>query len=84
MRYFNTSGPCDPEKHYTLRRGALIAKGREMVEQGRYFTIFAPRQAGKTTFFLLLLDELRQADYTPIWVSFENLKTIFVDKACER
>ena len=80
MRYFNTSGPCDPEKHYTVRREALIAKGRKMVEQGRYCTIFAPRQAGKTTFFMLLLNELRQADYTPIWVSFENLKTVSREK----
>ena len=76
MRYFNTSGPCDPEKHYTVRREALIAEGRKMVEQGRYFTIFAPRQAGKTTYFQLLLSELSQSEFTPIWISFENLKNV--------
>ena len=71
MRYFNTSGPCDPDKHYTVMRKALIAEGQKMVEHGRYFTIFAPRQAGKTTYFQLLMKELQKKEYTPIWMSFE-------------
>ena len=76
MRYFNTSGPCDPEKHYTVMREALVATGKRMVEQGRYFTIFAPRQAGKTTYFQLLFQKLKtEGTYTPIWISFENLAT---------
>lgn len=76
MRVFNTSGPCDPAKHYTLMRPALVAQGQVLVEQGRYFTIFAPRQAGKTTYFQLLFRQLEQANYTPIWISFEGLKTL--------
>jgi hypothetical protein len=76
MRYFNTSGPCDPDRHYTVMRETLIAKGQSLVEQGRYFTIFAPRQAGKTTYFQLLFRQLRQTGYTPIWISFEGLKTL--------
>lgn len=44
MRYFNTPGPCDPERHYTVMREALIAKGQTLVDQGRYFTLFAPQQ----------------------------------------
>lgn len=76
MRYFNTSGPCQPEKHYTILREDLIAKGQTMVAQGRYFTIFAPRQAGKTTYFQLLLRAIEaEQTYTPLWISFENLKT---------
>ena len=76
MRYFNTSGPCDPTKHYTVMREAYIAKGQTLVDQGRYFTLFAPRQAGKTTYFQLLFPHLKQAGYTPIWVSFEGLKSL--------
>ncbi len=76
MRYFNTSGPCDPDKHYTVMRESLLATGRMMVEQGRYFTIFAPRQSGKTTYFQLLLRQLAAGQTcTPLWISFENLKT---------
>ena len=88
MRIFNTSGPCDPDKHYTVMREGLIVKGQALVEQGRYFTItertcsrrcasiFAPRQAGKTTYFQLLLRQLQTQGYTPIWISFEGLKTL--------
>lgn len=76
MRIFNTSGPCDPDKHYTVMREALIDKGEALVDQARYFTIFAPRQAGKTTYFQLLFRHLQQKGYTPIWISFEGLKTL--------
>lgn len=58
-----------------VMRPALIAEGLEKVRRGRYLTIFAPRQAGKTTFFQLLIKELRKEEkYTPIWISFEDLQ----------
>ena len=80
MRYFNTSGPCDPERHYTLFRPALLAKGQRLVEQGRYFTLFAPRQTGKTTYFQLLFRQLQTQGYLPIWISFEGMKTATRDE----
>ena len=80
MRRFNTSGPCDPDKHYTVRREALVASGQALVDDGRYFTLFAPRQAGKTTYFQLLFRALEKQDYIPIWVSFESLKTVSREK----
>jgi hypothetical protein len=76
MRIFNTSGPCDPAKHYTVMREALVAEGQTLVDQGRYFTIFSPRQAGKTTYFQLLFRQLHPQGYLPMWISFEGLKTI--------
>jgi hypothetical protein len=75
MRYFNTSGPCNPAEHYTVLRRELVAEGMEKVRRGRYVTIFAPRQSGKTTFFQLLIGELwKNGQYLPIWISFENLQ----------
>jgi hypothetical protein len=76
MREFNTSGPCNPALHYTVMREALIAEGQEKVRKGRYFTLFAPRQTGKTTYFQLLLSAVKAENFTPIWISFENLKTV--------
>jgi len=76
MREFNTSGPCNPALHYTVMREALMAIGKEKVRKGRYFTLFAPRQSGKTTYFQLLLEAVKEEGFTPIWVSFENLKTV--------
>jgi len=75
MREFNTSGPCHPALHYTVMREALIAEAQEKIKKGRYFTLFAPRQAGKTTFFQLMIESLK-ASYTAIWISFENLSTV--------
>jgi len=65
MREFNTSGPCNPALHYTVMREALIAKGKEKVRKGRYFTLFAPRQTGKTTYFQLLLSQLLRRKVLP-------------------
>ena len=77
MREFNTTGPCDPAKHYTVMREAFMATSLEQVKKGRYFTLFAPRQAGKTTFFKLLLNLIeKEGDLTTLWISFENLKTV--------
>ncbi|MCP4695996.1 MAG: AAA family ATPase, partial [Gammaproteobacteria bacterium] len=76
MREFNTTGPCDPALHYTVMREALIAEGLEKVRKGRYFTLFAPRQTGKTTCFQLLLEAAREENFTPVWISFEHLKTV--------
>lgn len=80
MRVFNTSGPCIPEKHYTLMREALVADGQSLVASGRFFTIFAPRQAGKTTYFQLLFRKLVRDGYVPIWVSFEGFQRAPADK----
>lgn len=74
-RKFNTTGPCDPTRHYTVMREALIDTGRAKVAEGEFFTLFAPRQSGKTTYFQLLLARLNQEGYTAIWLSFEALKT---------
>jgi len=76
MREFNTTGPCNPALHYTIMRETLIAEGLEKVRNGRYFTLFAPRQTGKTTYFQLLLEAVKEEGFTPIWISFENLKTV--------
>jgi len=75
MREFNTTGPCDPARHYTVMREALMVECKKKVNKGRYFTLFAPRQAGKTTFFQLMIERLKES-YTPVWITFENLTTV--------
>jgi AAA-like domain len=75
MRSFNTSGPNIIEQHYTLPRLDLIAVGKQMVYNDRYFTIWAPRQSGKSTYFRLLADNLRKEGYKVCYVNFENYRT---------
>jgi len=72
MRYFNTHGPVEIEKHYVVSRQGLADELKSQIDQGKYFTIFAPRQMGKTT-LLRRLDEILEAEpaYLPIPISFE-------------
>ena len=74
MRYFNTSGPNITKDHYTLMRPHLIEEGLNKIQQSRYFTIWAPRQTGKSTFFRLLATRLETEGYRVAYVNFENFK----------
>jgi AAA-like domain len=71
-RYFNTSGPNIRAEHYTLERRALVLKGLDMVHKSRYFTIWAPRQTGKSTYFRLLAEDLIKEGYKVCHINFEN------------
>ena len=73
---FNTSGPNIPHQHYTLWRADLIAKGLELVETDRYFTIWAPRQTGKSTYFRQLAQVLLEKGYKVAHINFENFKDL--------
>ncbi len=75
MRYFNTSGPNIISQHYTLMRPQLVAEGLTKIHQDRYFTIWAPRQTGKSTYFRLLANKLEQEGYKVAYINFENFKT---------
>ena len=72
MKKFNTSGPNIPARHYTIQRTDLIEKGVELVKDDRYFTIWAPRQTGKSTYFRQLAEELNKQDYAPVYFSVEG------------
>ena len=72
MRKFNTSGPNIPKKHYTIQRTGLIKKGIELVNDDRYFTIWAPRQTGKSTYFRQLAEELIKQNYEVVHLNVEN------------
>jgi hypothetical protein len=74
MRYFNTSGPNILSKHYTLPRLDIVKEGIIKIHDERYFTIWAPRQTGKSTYFRLLADKLEVEGYKVAHVNFENYK----------
>lgn len=60
MRRFNTSGPNYPEEHYTIFRKDAIEQGRTLVYRKSYFTVWAPRQTGKSTWLRQLAVELEK------------------------
>ena len=71
MRTFCTEGPVDPERNYFVPREDMVALGLQKVDDWRYFTLFAPRQAGKSTYYDFLLHRIQtcRPEYLGIWLS---------------
>ena len=57
-RRFNVSGPCRPTDHYMLPPLRRVPLLRQLVEDGAYFVLHAPRQVGKTTALFTLAQAL--------------------------
>ncbi len=71
-RFFNTAGPCNPERHYMLSAMARLPQVRSLIDKQLYFVLHAPRQTGKTTALLSLAQELTaEGTYTAVLVSME-------------
>lgn len=74
MREFNTFGPVNPQRHYHVDRVAVKAALRDKIERGRYMTLNASRQTGKTTLFREIIAELEgEGGYFGILLNFEEL-----------
>ena len=73
MRTFCTEGPVDPERNYYVPREDMVDLGLQKVDDWRYFTLFAPRQAGKSTYYDFLLRRIQtcRPEYLGIWLTFE-------------
>jgi hypothetical protein len=80
-RIFEDSGIVNPEEAYHVRLNNVTNTRKQdiktMVNLGRYFSIFAPRQSGKTTFLEDFCGELhRDPTYIVILLSFQEYKNI--------
>jgi len=74
-REFNIFGPVYPDRHYHVDRTEVKQAIQEKIENGRYFTLNAARQAGKTTLFREVIVELAETkDYFGILLSFESMR----------
>ncbi|MDR2466306.1 MAG: ATP-binding protein, partial [Prevotellaceae bacterium] len=58
MRYFNTTGHCNREKHYMIEPSTRIDGIEDLIDTEQYFLIHAARQSGKTTYLLELAKRL--------------------------
>jgi len=73
--YFNTSGPCISGKHYMLPPERRLTRVMELVEQERYFTIYAGRQTGKTTSARWLVKHYNAGErYRAVWVDLQTAR----------
>jgi hypothetical protein len=64
IRFFNTTGPCDPYYHYMLPpEDRLVgAQLHRYIKDRLYWVLHAPRQTGKTTFLLSWMREINSGD----------------------
>ena len=75
-RFFNTTGPCEPEYHYTLSPTARLPTIEGLVERRQYFVIHAPRQTGKTTAMRALVETLRAKGLAACWATLESARGV--------
>jgi type II secretory pathway predicted ATPase ExeA len=72
---FNTTGPCFPGDHYMLPPERRLGRVMELIEEGRYFTLHAGRQTGKTTSAQWLCQHYNRGDrFRALWVDVETAR----------
>jgi len=83
-KFFNTAGPGIIEDHYMLDPLRRINYGniRALIDQKRYFVLHAPRQTGKTTSLLAMVDEInKEGLYHCAYINVETAQTARNDVA---
>ncbi|MCX6580045.1 MAG: AAA-like domain-containing protein [Candidatus Aminicenantes bacterium] len=74
-RFFNTAGPVRPLKNYCIDPLSRfdLDEIQTLIRQEKYFILHAPRQTGKTSFLLALIDFLnKQGKYKALYTNLES------------
>lgn len=72
MKKFNTTGICNPEKHYMVDLSERLTEIKKLVDDGKYFCINRARQYGKTTTLSALRKNL-SVEYAVVSISFQGI-----------
>ena len=74
VRHFCTAGPIKTDIHYSIP--AIERFNREeilgLIRSEKYFILHAPRQTGKTSALLALVDELNATGYHALYINVEG------------
>ena len=73
-RFFNTAGPIKPDRHYHIPplERLDLDEVLALIEQEKYFVLHAPRQTGKTSALLALMEELNGSGwYRCVYINVE-------------
>jgi AAA-like domain len=73
-KFFNNAGPQQPQHNYTLDplRRIKLEELHDLIEQGRYFILHAPRQTGKTTALYAMMRHYNAGtQYRALYVNVE-------------
>ena len=78
-RFFNTTGPCNPDRHYMLspKERLVSAKLHRYLRDELYWVLHAPRQVGKTTFLRSWVREINKGgNAVACYVSLEDCQNM--------
>ena len=70
-RFFNIAGPCVPGDHYMIDKAGRFSNIHQLIHDKHYFILYAPRQTGKTTAMLQMMDDLNLDDYISLYINVE-------------
>ena len=70
-RFFNTTGPCDPARHFMLPPVGRLPDLQPFIDRQQYFVLHAPRQTGKTTAMRAFAEALRARGVAACWATLE-------------
>jgi len=79
IRFFNTTGPCNPWDHYMLPpEDRLVgAQLHRYIRDKLYWILYAPRQTGKTTFLQSWMRQINSGDEAlACYISLERCQGI--------
>ncbi len=85
MRRFHSYGPVDCRSHFCVGRGALVQHCMEQLvggpeEEGRFFTIWAPRQCGKTWLMRQVAEKIEQERPGRFTVGMMSMQGVVIEK----
>jgi len=78
QRHFNTTGPVHPAKHYSIDPMQRLdwEEVQQLIAAEKFFVLHAPRQTGKTSTLLAMMDVLNQSgDYTALYINVESAQS---------
>ena len=79
LRFFNTTGPCNPERHYMLSPEERLvgAQLSRYIKDELYWVLHAPRQTGKTTFLQSWMREINAGgEHIACYVTVEGCQGV--------
>jgi len=81
IRIFEKSGSVNSKASYYVSLGNVVNTDKQdiktMIDRGRYFSMFAPRQSGKTTFLEEVCSQLHKSPtYVAVFLCFQDFKNL--------
>jgi hypothetical protein len=76
MKTFNTEGPINPQDRYYVANRINEKQIQELIDQKKYFVLYAPQQSGKTTSMLASIERLnKEGRYRAFYINVEVART---------